>query len=260
MPQYAVTRTGGGLPTSDYAIGLDQAFATAESMRNQRRRNQQAANIMKQTMAAKGLTGTVDVTDQGEIDAQADEASLKRFFGKDTLDDTDTTDNAMLSYIEQRNDFKKDASFESQVVSHQDELEKQIAEQQKQIDADSGAYDAIAAKAQQLAGGPPITPKTVGGPTNNPTNPQTLMNILQGGSTPSNGTPLLSAMNSATSPSLAAVANSSVPSFTPPMADPNAPVKSPMQLLQERMGTSAGANNFNYQGKYHFCSGCLRTR
>lgn len=239
MPQYAVTRTGGGLPTSDYAIGLDQAFATAESMRNQRRRNQQAANIMKQTMAAKGLTGTVDVTDQGEIDAQADEASLKRFFGKDTLDSTDTTDNAMLSYIEQRNDFKKDASFESQVVSHQDELEKQIAEQQKQIDADSGAYDAIAAKAQQLAGGPPITPKTVGGPINNPKNPQTLMNILQGGSTPNNGTPLLSAMNSATSPSLAAVANSSVPSFTPPMADPNAPVKSPMQLLQERMGTSA---------------------
>jgi hypothetical protein len=164
------------------------------------------------------------------------------FFGKDKLDATDTTDNAMLSWIDQRNNFKKDASFESQVVSHQDELEKQIAEQQKQIDADSGAYDAIAAKAQQLAGGPPITPKTVGGPTNNPTNPQTLMNILQGGSTPSNGTPLLSAMNSATSPSLAAVANSSVPSFTPPMADPNAPVKSPMQLLQERMGTSAPSN------------------
>lgn len=234
MPQYSVTRTGGGLPTSDYAIGLDQAFATAESMRNQRRRNQQAANIMKQTMAAKGLTGTVDVTDQGEIDAQADKASLKRFFGKDKLDATDTTDNAMLSWIEQRNDFKKDATFESQVVSHQDELEKQIAEQQKQINADSGAYDAIAAKAQKLAGGPPITPKTVGGPTNNPTNPQT-----PSGSTPSNGTPLLSAMNSATSPSLA---NSSVPSFTPPMADPNAPVKSPMQLLQERMGTSAPSN------------------
>jgi hypothetical protein len=242
MPQYSVTRTGGGLPTSDYAIGLDQAFATAESMRNQRRRNQQAANIMKQTMAAKGLAGTVEVDGEGEIDAQADKASLKRFFGKDKLDATDTTDNAMLSWIDQRNNFKKDASFESQVVSHQDELEKQIAEQQKQIDADSGAYDAIAAKAQQLAGGPPITPKTVGGPTNNPTNPQTLMNILQGGSTPSNGTPLLSAMNSATSPSLAAVANSSVPSFTPPMADPNAPVKSPMQLLQERMGTSAPSN------------------
>lgn len=242
MPQYSVTRTGGGLPTSDYAIGLDQAFATAESMRNQRRRNQQAANIMKQTMAAKGLAGTVEVDGEGEINAQADEASLKRFFGKDTLDDTDTTDNAMLSWIKQDNSFKKDASFESQVVSHQDELEKQIAEQQKQIDADSGAYDAIAAKAQQLAGGPPITPKTVGGPTNNPTNPQTLMNILQGGSTPNNGTPLLSAMNSATSPSLAAVANSSVPSFTPPMADPNAPVKSPMQLLQERMGTSAPSN------------------
>jgi hypothetical protein len=80
MPQYSVTRTGGGLPTSDYAIGLDQAFATAESMRNQRRRNQQAANIMKQTMAAKGLAGTVEVDGEGEINAQADEASLKRFF------------------------------------------------------------------------------------------------------------------------------------------------------------------------------------
>lgn len=232
MPQYAVTRTGGGLPTSDYAIGLDQAFATAESMRNQRRRNQQAANIMKQTMAAKGLTGTVDVTDQGEIDAQADEASLKRFFGKDTLDDTDTTDNAMLSYIKQRNDFKKDASFE-QTIDHGNPE----GLMQKVMDANQGTTDQI----KQIYDKQLEVMGQGVGPNGNASanNASIVKKLMGGGSTASNGTPLLSAMNSATSPSLAVVANSSVPSFTPPMADPNAPVKSPMQLLQERMGTSA---------------------
>lgn len=232
MPQYAVTRTGGGLPTSDYAIGLDQAFATAESMRNQRRRNQQAANIMKQTMAAKGLTGTVDVTDQGEIDAQADEASLKRFFGKDTLDSTDTTDNAMLSYIEQRNDFKKDPTFE-QTIDHGNPE----GLMQKVMDANQGTTDQI----KQIYDKQLEVMGQGVGPNGNASanNASIVKNLMGGGSTASNGTPLLSAMNSATSPSLAAVANSSVPSFTPPMADPNAPVKSPMQLLQERMGTSA---------------------
>lgn len=232
MPQYAVTRTGGGLPTSDYAIGLDQAFATAESMRNQRRRNQQAANIMKQTMAAKGLTGTVDVTDQGEIDAQADEASLKRFFGKDTLDSTDTTDNAMLSYIEQRNDFKKDPTFE-QTIDHGNPE----GLMQKVMDANQGTTDQI----KQIYDKQLEVMGQGVGPNGNASanNASIVKNLMGGGSTASNGTPLLSAMNSATSPSLAAVANSSVPSFTPPMADPNAPVKSPMQLLQERMSTSA---------------------
>lgn len=232
MPQYAVTRTGGGLPTSDYAIGLDQAFATAESMRNQRRRNQQAANIMKQTMAAKGLTGTVDVTDQGEIDAQADKASLKRFFGKDKLDATDTTDNAMLSWIEQRNDFKKDATFE-QTIDHPD-IKRMV---QSVVDANQGTTDQIKQiyDKQLEVMGQEVGPN--GNASEN--NASIIKNLMGGGSTPSNGTPLLSAMNSATSPSLAAVANSSVPSFIPPMADPNAPVKSPMQLLQERMGTSA---------------------
>lgn len=232
MPQYAVTRTGGGLPTSDYAIGLDQAFATAESMRNQRRRNQQAANIMKQTMAAKGLTGTVDVTDQGEIDAQADKASLKRFFGKDKLNATDTTDNAMLSYIEQRNDFKQKPTFE-QTIDHGNPE----GLMQKVMDANQGTTDQIKEiyNKQLEVMGQGVGPN--GNASAN--NASIVKGLMGGGSTPSNGTPLLSAMNPATSPSLAAVANSSVPSFTPPMADPNAPVKSPMQLLQERMGTSA---------------------
>lgn len=232
MPQYAVTRTGGGLPTSDYAIGLEQAFHTAESMRNQRRRNQQAANIMKQTMAAKGLSGTVDVTDEGEINAQADEASLKRFFGKDKLDDTDTTDNAMLSYIEQRNDFKQKPTFE-QTIDHGNPE----GLMQKVMDANQGTTDQI----KQIYDKQLEVMGQGVGPNGNASanNASIVKNLMGGSSTASNGTPLLSAMNSATSPSLAAVANSSVPSFTPPTADPNAPIKSPMQLLQERMGTSA---------------------
>lgn len=232
MPQYSVTRTGGGLPTSDYAIGLDQAFATAESMRNQRRRNQQAANIMKQTMAAKGLAGTVEVDGEGEINAQADEASLKRFFGKDKLDATDTTDNAMLSWIKQDNSFKKDATFE-QTIDHGNPE----GLMQKVMDANQGTTDQI----KQIYDKQLEVMGQGVGPNGNASanNASIVKNLMGGGSTASNGTPLLSAMNSATSPSLAAVANSSVPSFTPPMADPNAPVKSPMQLLQERMGTSA---------------------
>lgn len=232
MPQYSVTRTGGGLPTSDYAIGLDQAFATAESMRNQRRRNQQAANIMKQTMAAKGLAGTVEVDGEGEINAQADEASLKRFFGKDKLDATDTTDNAMLSWIKQDNSFKKDATFE-QTIDHGNPE----GLMQKVMDANQGTTDQI----KQIYDKQLEVMGQGVGPNGNASanNASIVKNLMGGSSTASNGTPLLSAMNSATSPSLAAVANSSVPSFIPPMADPNAPVKSPMQLLQERMGTSA---------------------
>jgi len=150
MPQYSVTRTGGGLPTSDYAIGLDQAFATAESMRNQRRRNQQAANIMKQTMAAKGLTGTVDVTDQGEINAQADEASLKRFFGKDTLDATDTTDNAMLSYIEQRNDFKKAPTFKQTIGNEVEQGQNVMAQVMAANQGTTDAVEAINQKQREI--------------------------------------------------------------------------------------------------------------
>jgi hypothetical protein len=150
MPQYAVTRTGGGLPTSDYAIGLEQAFNTAESMRNQRRRNQQAANIMKQTMAAKGLTGTVDVADQGEIDAQADEASLKRFFGKDTLDDTDTTDNAMLSYIEQRNDFKKAPTFKQTIGNEVEQGQNVMAQIMAANQGTTDAVEAINQKQREI--------------------------------------------------------------------------------------------------------------
>lgn len=259
MPQYAVTRTGGGLPTSDYAIGLDQAFATAESMRNQRRRNQQAANIMKQTMAAKGLTGTVDVTDQGEINAQADEASLKRFFGKDKLDDTDTTDNAMLSWIEQRNDFKKNAEVKTEIKSHEDEANKIIAEQQAKIDKNSSAYNAVNERIIDITSGDPLKPKVYPKPDPKPdpnvdpnADPNAAPVIPYSDVTqyPEYNDPTLLGKRGL-SP-LRAVMNPPIgykppvavgqPAVQIPMADPNAPVLSNMQKLQQQVSLQAPSN------------------
>jgi len=247
MPQYAVTRTGGGLPTSDYAIGLDQAFATAESMRNQRRRNQQAANIMKQTMAAKGLTGTVDVTDQGEINAQADEASLKRFFGKDKLDATDTTDNAMLSYIEQRNDFKQKPTFE-QTIDHPD-IKRMV---QSVVDANQGTTDQINQiynkQLEVMGEGVRPTPKPDPNGTSDPNgahdpNAAPVIPYADVTQSPEYNDPTLLRKN-ALSP-LRAAMNPPIGYKPPvavgqsdvqiPMADPNAPVLSNMQKLQQQV-------------------------
>jgi len=247
MPQYAVTRTGGGLPTSDYAIGLDQAFATAESMRNQRRRNQQAANIMKQTMAAKGLTGTVDVTDQGEINAQADKASLKRFFGKDKLDATDTTDNAMLSYIEQRNDFKQKPTFE-QTIDHPD-IKRMV---QSVVDANQGTTDQINQiynkQLEVMGEGVRPTPKPDPNGTSDPNgahdpNAAPVIPYADVTQSPEYNDPTLLRKN-ALSP-LRAAMNPPIGYKPPvavgqsdvqiPMADPNAPVLSNMQKLQQQV-------------------------
>ncbi len=247
MPQYSVTRTGGGLPTSDYAIGLDQAFATAESMRNQRRRNQQAANIMKQTMAAKGLAGTVEVDGEGEINAQADEASLKRFFGKDKLDATDTTDNAMLSYIEQRNDFKQKPTFE-QTIDHPD-IKRMV---QSVVDANQGTTDQINQiynkQLEVMGEGVRPTPKPDPNGTSDPNgahdpNAAPVIPYADVTQSPEYNDPTLLRKN-ALSP-LRAAMNPPIGYKPPvavgqsdvqiPMADPNAPVLSNMQKLQQQV-------------------------
>ena len=241
MPQYSVTRTGGGLPTSDYAIGLDQAFATAESMRNQRRRNQQAANIMKQTMAAKGLAGTVEVDGEGEINAQADEASLKRFWNTDKLAKGQTTDSALLSWIEQRNDYKKDAESKVQVTSHSQEAMDAAAKMQAEANnsAQGQAFDDIANKAALLAGGTPLSVGRLGVSPTPTITPENAMAILQGNQqtqtpvTQTNGAQL----GPVKSPGHVTSRPTATPAVVPPWADPNAPVDTPMQTLQKSLSS-----------------------
>ena len=241
MPQYSVTRTGGGLPTSDYAIGLDQAFATAESMRNQRRRNQQAANIMKQTMAAKGLAGTVEVDGEGEINAQADEASLKRFWNTDKLAKGQTTDSALLSWIEQRNDYKKDAESKVQVTSHSQEAMDAAAKMQAEANnsAQGQAFDDIANKAALLAGGTPLSVSRLGVSPDPRITPENAIAILQGNRqtqtpvTQTNGAQL----GPVKSPGHVTSRPTATPAVVPPWADPNAPVDTPMQTLQKSLSS-----------------------
>lgn len=157
MPQLSTIQTQGTqpLPTSDYVFGLDQLYANAEAVRNQRRRNIQAVEAAKRALAAKGLSGDVQVDDMGKARINATKESLQSYFGVPTLADGMTTDAALYGFKRDDNSFNKAGTLKVSSTGHLNEA-LSVADrsiQQAVSPAQINAFNAITERGTELASG-----------------------------------------------------------------------------------------------------------
>jgi len=157
MPQLSTIQTQSTqpLPTSDYVFGLDQLYANAEAVRNQRRRNIQAVEAAKRALAAKGLSGDVQVDDMGRARINATKESLQSYFGVPTLTDEMTSDAALYGFKRDDNSFSKAGTLKVSSTGHLNEA-LSVADrsiQQAVSPAQINAFNAITERGTELASG-----------------------------------------------------------------------------------------------------------
>lgn len=144
-----------GLPTSDYTFGLDQLYANAEAVRNQRRRNIQAVEAAKRALAAKGLSGDVQIDDMGKATINATKESLTKYFGTPTLTDEMTSDAALYGFKRDDNSFSKKGAVNVTRQGHTDDALRvaNTSIQQATSPLQVNAFNAITNRGAELASG-----------------------------------------------------------------------------------------------------------